>query len=309
MLTGSYGYESVREQSGQEPMLVLLTPTTKIRIVVIPGLAAEIGDHPSQVLNQLLYLIQYNGRFVDGRYWAYASAREMHEKTLTHLSQGYIDQTLRELEEKRLIDSRKDLNRVAFDRTKWYAINREGVSRLESVVVGWETPQTRHAEPVKAPFRDLDGTDSGKGGMDSGEGVPFQSEKGMESNQNASSESNQKQEPIPKIPKIQVNKDSSEDDDGKNHSDSSSSSPNGHLRDIVSEITQKKINNQQVLDVVEAFEAEGWITPKLVTLWAERLWPDERPPNAKHPAPWPGQLRDGVMRNKAKLLEEAEFWD
>ncbi|MFV2044266.1 MAG: hypothetical protein ACC700_13675 [Anaerolineales bacterium] len=201
MLTGSYGYESVREQSGHEPMLVLLTPTTKIRIVVIPGLAAEIGDHPSQVLNQLLYLIQYNGRFVDGRYWAYASAREMHEKTLTHLSQGYIDQTLRELEEKGLIDSRKDLNRLAFDRTKWYAVNREGVSRLESVVVGWEAPQTRHAEPVKAPSLDIDGMDSGNDGMDSGEGVPFQSKSGMESNQIAGSESNQKQEPIPKSPK------------------------------------------------------------------------------------------------------------
>lgn len=173
MLTGSYGYESVREQSGKEPMLVLLTPTTKIRIVVIPGLAAEIGDHPSQVLNQLLYLIQYNGKFVDGRYWAYASAREMHEKTLTHLSQDYIDRTLRELEENRLIDSRKDLNRLAFDRTKWYAINNEGVGRLESVVVGWEAPQTKHAEPVQAPFRDLNSMDSGNGGMESGEASPI----------------------------------------------------------------------------------------------------------------------------------------
>lgn len=96
------------------------------------------------------------------------------------------------------------------------------------------------------------------------------------------------------------------DDDGQSDS-ASSSSPNGHLGIVISKITQKKIDHQQVLDVAEAFEAEGWITPKLVALWAEHLWPDQRPPNAKHPAPWPGQLKNGVIRDRAKLQELVDF--
>lgn len=313
MLTGSYGYESVREQSGYEPMPVLLTPSSNLRIVVIPGLATEIGGHPQQVLNQVQYRITQHGKFVDGRYWAHASAKMLHEKMLPHLSENYIDDILRELEERGILDSRKDLNRLAFDRTKWYALNIEGVGRLESVVLGWQTPETTHAEPVdQAPSRDLSAIDPGNPGMDSGEESPFPESRAMQSTQSVPSESTQSVLTITKnIKKETVDQESIGDDDGLRASVSSSSA-NGQLDDVVAEITQMSPDNKQVRKAAYALESEKWITPEAIAFWAKHFWPEERPSNAERMAPWPGQVQQGVKRDGKKLLEamsKAPFWD
>ena len=154
MLTGSYGYEDVKKQSGYEPMPTLLTPITGVRIVVIPGLAEEIGGPEQQIFGQVLWLIQWRGQFVDGRYWAEASAIELHDEWTTHFGEEYIHSILRRLEEElRLLDSRKDLNQTPFDQTKWYSLNIEEASKLKSVVVGWEPSKTPKAEPAKTSNR------------------------------------------------------------------------------------------------------------------------------------------------------------
>ncbi len=96
----------------------------------------------------------------------------------------------------------------------------------------------------------------------------------------------------------------SEDDDDS----FSSSSANGNLRQAISEATSQAKTHKGVLKATEAREAEGWVTPEHIALWTESFWPKQRPSNASHEAPWPIQLKDGVIRDKTKLLEDAGFW-
>lgn len=103
-----------------------------------------------------------------------------------------------------------------------------------------------------------------------------------------------------------------EPDDDDRVCDPDSSSSNHHLVSVIAELARMKQSNRQVIQAACDLEFHEWVTPKIIRLWAERFWPEERPPNGRRLAPWPGQIGTGVLASKEDLQESAgrpAFWD
>lgn len=105
-----------------------------------PELAVEIGLNESLIFQQIAFWISNSEHIHDGRCWVFKSAAQLHEESFPFLSRVTITRALERLtNELHLLDRRDDLNKRKGDRTYWYALNVEYVSRLTSVVL-METP-------------------------------------------------------------------------------------------------------------------------------------------------------------------------
>jgi hypothetical protein len=99
-------------------------------LMLLPGLAREIGLHEAIIIQQLHYWIEHRGP--DGRRygalrdkmrWIRNTVSDWQKSNFCFLSESQIYRALKSLEDQELILSRKDLNKLGYDRTKWYTID------------------------------------------------------------------------------------------------------------------------------------------------------------------------------------------
>jgi len=96
---------------------------------VLPSLATAIGLNEALIIQQIHYWLQKNGKEIEGKLWTYNSYPEW-QKQFPFFSERTIQRLFRSLEEKRLLVT-GNYNKMVIDRTKWYSINYEELSRLE----------------------------------------------------------------------------------------------------------------------------------------------------------------------------------
>lgn len=104
-------------------------------IVFDRTLAREIGDRHATVLQQVHYWIEVNRKkknkevYKDGYYWTYRSIKKWHEEEFDYLSFSTVRRTFDDLiEDGYLITG--DYNKFGADRTKWYRVNKDKISKL-----------------------------------------------------------------------------------------------------------------------------------------------------------------------------------
>ena len=99
-------------------------------LILLPNLAKEIGLHEAIIIQQLHYWIEHKGP--DGRRygtlrdkmrWIRNTVSDWQKSNFCFLSESQIYRALKSLEDRELILSRKDLNKLGYDRTKWYTID------------------------------------------------------------------------------------------------------------------------------------------------------------------------------------------
>lgn len=91
-------------------------------------IAEKYGLEASIILNNISYWIQHNEanekNFYDGKYWTFNSVKAFNE-LFPYMSEKKIRNALKALEEDGIIVT-GNYNKLACDRTKWYAITEKG---------------------------------------------------------------------------------------------------------------------------------------------------------------------------------------
>lgn len=116
---------------------------------IIPELAVEIGLNESIVLLQIAFWIKTANNCLAGNWWTFQSVRGMQEKAFGYMGLATINRTIKNLEDRRLITT-GNFNKRKGDKTRWFALNPEGLSKLNSIkivsidesgaVSDWNTP-------------------------------------------------------------------------------------------------------------------------------------------------------------------------
>lgn len=98
---------------------------------VLPSLAILIGLNEAIILQQIHYWLKTPnvGRIVDGRKWIFNSVRQWKETNFPFWSEATIRRAITNLIKAGIIETRSDLNKKGFDKTLWYAINYESVTK------------------------------------------------------------------------------------------------------------------------------------------------------------------------------------
>lgn len=95
-------------------------------------IAKEYGVNCAVILNNLYFWIQKNeangDHYHDGLYWTFNSVKAFND-LFPYLSEKQIRSALSKLEDDGIIKT-GNYNKVAYDRTKWYAITQKGISIL-----------------------------------------------------------------------------------------------------------------------------------------------------------------------------------
>jgi hypothetical protein len=112
----------------------LFVKTSPYSVSINGALAKEIGLNESIVLLQLDYLITTHPHERDGKMWTYQSTRDMKERYFPWWGLATINRTIQSLEELGLIHV-GNYNKASYDRTRWFAMNIEGLSKLHSLRV------------------------------------------------------------------------------------------------------------------------------------------------------------------------------
>ncbi len=134
---------------GKYKRLFALKDSSCLRIS--PKLAQEIGFIESIVFLQLEFLVSISSHNHDGRKWTYQSVRHLQNEYFPWWSISTINRTIRSLEKQGLIVI-GNYNKRAYDRTRWFAIDLEKASELESLVVNVNSENEASA-PVSASRR------------------------------------------------------------------------------------------------------------------------------------------------------------
>ena len=115
---------------------------------VSAALALEIGLNESMVLLQLEFLISISDNVHDGRVWTYQSLNELRENYFPFWGKSTIGRAIQALVDRDLVIV-GNFNRVGFDRTQWYALNPEGIARLQSIRL--ESPTSQNGKWTSQP--------------------------------------------------------------------------------------------------------------------------------------------------------------
>lgn len=101
-----------------------------------PVLANEIGLNESIMLLQIEFWISVapDTNIIDGRKWTFQSVRQMQEKAFTFWSTSTINRTANSLIDMGLI-LEGNYNKHSYDKTRWFALNYENLSKLNSIAV------------------------------------------------------------------------------------------------------------------------------------------------------------------------------
>lgn len=95
-------------------------------------LAAEIGLNESILFLQIEFLISISRHEHDGRLWTYQSLQDLHDNYFPWWSLMTISRIIKALEKRELLIV-GNYNKSGFDRTQWFALNEEGINKLQSV--------------------------------------------------------------------------------------------------------------------------------------------------------------------------------
>lgn len=119
-------------------------------------IAAKYGLHAAIILNNLQFWISKNEanetNFFDGYYWTFNSVRA-YKELFPYLSDRQIAYALKKLEEEGLIIS-GNYNKSSYDRTKWYAITKEGYCIIEKRKIHFTKVQNGNVDFVE-PIPDI----------------------------------------------------------------------------------------------------------------------------------------------------------
>lgn len=115
------------------PRLFILNEPTAPRLN--PALACEIGLNESLILLQLEFWISISDNQRDGQQWTYQSTRDIRSKAFPFWSVMTINRTIKSLESMELIHTTSQYNTHKYDKTRWFSINYEGISRLNSISI------------------------------------------------------------------------------------------------------------------------------------------------------------------------------
>lgn len=118
--------------AAKAPRLRLLVFNDPHTMRIDKDLAAEIGLNESILFLQIEYLIGLSQHEQDGRLWTYQSLQDLHDNFFPWWSLMTISRIIKTLQSKNLLIV-GNYNKSGFDRTQWFALNEEGISRLESV--------------------------------------------------------------------------------------------------------------------------------------------------------------------------------
>lgn len=110
----------------------ILIPNQPTGTRIFPDLAVEIGLNESMLLLQLEFWISISGHEYDGQQWTYQSTRGM-QKTFPYWSHTTINRTIKSLLDKDLIIDTREFNEKSYDKTRWFALNHTGLSKLKSI--------------------------------------------------------------------------------------------------------------------------------------------------------------------------------
>lgn len=96
-------------------------------------LAKEYGILEAIIINNLFFWIEKNKAndvsYYDGTYWTYNSIKALNE-LFPYASERKISYALKHLEEEEIIKT-GNYNKLAYDRTLWYAFTEKGISILQ----------------------------------------------------------------------------------------------------------------------------------------------------------------------------------
>ena len=128
-------------------------------LVILPELATKVGLNESIVLQQINYWLNENEKarrnFKDCHYWCYNSYKEW-QTNFPFWSESTIKRTISKLENCGLIIT-GNYNKLKIDRTKWYRLNDELLSKVEesplgqidlSIVSKWSDEQFKLTLPL-----------------------------------------------------------------------------------------------------------------------------------------------------------------
>jgi hypothetical protein len=102
---------------------------------VLPTLATRIGLNEAIFIQQLHWMSQQDhyGRVVDGRKWIRNSLPDWH-KQFPFFSVAALRRIVKNLQEDGLLLCRDDLNRHAYDKTGWYAVDIGAFEKIDGLV-------------------------------------------------------------------------------------------------------------------------------------------------------------------------------
>jgi hypothetical protein len=101
----------------------------------LPELEREIGEKPAKLLLQLEFWIRTSTTDeIEGKRWTYQSTRDIREKAFPSWGVATINRTINRLKELGLIEIGNH-NKLKYDRTRWFALDAEGMKTLKSVVL------------------------------------------------------------------------------------------------------------------------------------------------------------------------------
>lgn len=116
-------------------------------------IATKYGLYEAIILNNLWYWIKKNEanekHFHDGKYWTYNSIKAF-KKLFPYLSERQINYTLTNLINNKIIIS-GNYNQSSYDRTKWYAFTKMGVSIMQKCKMEYAKMSNgfyKSAEPI-----------------------------------------------------------------------------------------------------------------------------------------------------------------
>ena len=149
--------------------------TDKTIIRIIPGLASEIGLNESIALLQISYWIGQYDNFVDGKWWVYKSTRDMVSDAFMFWSPATCNRAINSLIAKNLIHVTDKYNKKAYDKTRWFALNVEALSKLSSIAILMEQDGKAVVFQSETP-------------LSQNETAPFQSETPLSQNETRSNQ-------------------------------------------------------------------------------------------------------------------------
>jgi hypothetical protein len=120
----------------------LWTENLPVQTTVNPKLAAEIGLNESLVLLQIAFWINHSDNLRDDAWWTYQSLEDMKEKAFPYWSIATISRIINNLVSGNLLKKTDSYNKRKNDRTQWFSLNIDGLSKLKSIKVILQNAKT-----------------------------------------------------------------------------------------------------------------------------------------------------------------------
>lgn len=124
---------------GKDLTLFVKNDPTTLRI--FPELAEEIGLNESILLLQIDFMLKTSDNYRDGKYWTFQSIHDLKKKYFNFWSTSTINRTIKSLHDKKLIHI-SEFNKKKYDKTRWFALNEEGLSKLKNITLKIDTHET-----------------------------------------------------------------------------------------------------------------------------------------------------------------------